>query len=472
MMRETVALLIPAFALGIFIVPRPFRLSRSSVAACAFALCLGIGFSSLTTMAFIEAGFGPATWSFVQLDVGVWACVLALGCWIRRGERAGAARPSGRGGTTAKGKTGRATFIDWILRAGFAATAVAALGAAIASSLALPHGEWDAWAIWNQHARFLFRGGDRDVWHALFAIEWAQPDYPLLVPAAVARQWAYAGRETILGPASIAIALGMTAVTFVVTAIDGRRAWIAGALTLGAGTFLAQIPSQTADVPLACFIVAALVAASGRLEIGFGPLTGTLVAGAASALAAWTKNEGIVFAMLMLLWAAVVAVRRGEQAILVGGLAGAAPVLAALAWFKLTLAPPSVLFAGQSIAAYVERLFDLDRQVTVTKAIAQHLMHWGAPYAPGTFALMGVAALWLAARGGPATRGRTAVVGLMLVSYYLVYMTTPLDLTWHVATSFDRLLVQLWPALVLTVFAAEPLSSGRPIIRDSRVQRV
>jgi hypothetical protein len=44
------------------------------------------------------------------------------------------------------------------------------------------------------------------------------------------------------------------------------------------------------------------------------------------------------------------------------------------------------------------------------------------------------------------------VLGLMLVSYYVVYVTTPFDITWHVTTSVDRLLVQLWPALVLTVF--------------------
>jgi hypothetical protein len=109
---------------------------------------------------------------------------------------------------------------------------------------------------------------------------------------------------------------------------------------------------------------------------------------------------------------------------------------------------------------YADRFFDLDRQALIARAIGQHLMQWGAPFAPGIFALMGGAAVWLAARGESATRGRTAVVGLMLVAYYLVYMATPLDVTWQVSTSFHRLLVQLWPSLVLTVFLAEP-STGR-----------
>ena len=45
-----------------------------------------------------------------------------------------------------------------------------------------------------------------------------------------------------------------------------------------------------------------------------------------------------------------------------------------------------------------------------------------------------------------------AVLGLMLLSFYFVYVLTPYEIEWHITTSFDRLLIQLWPALVLTVF--------------------
>jgi len=54
------------------------------------------------------------------------------------------------------------------------------------------------------------------------------------------------------------------------------------------------------------------------------------------------------------------------------------------------------------------------------------------------------------------------VLGLMLASYYVVYVTTPFDITWHVSTSIDRLLVQLWPALVLTVFLGLQSSDFSP----------
>ena len=40
----------------------------------------------------------------------------------------------------------------------------------------------------------------------------------------------------------------------------------------------------------------------------------------------------------------------------------------------------------------------------------------------------------------------------MLVGYFFVYMTTPIDLTFYLATSIDRLLLQLWPSALLALF--------------------
>jgi hypothetical protein len=85
--------------------------------------------------------------------------------------------------------------------------------------------------------------------------------------------------------------------------------------------------------------------------------------------------------------------------------------------------------------------------------MAQHLWRWGAPLA-GIIPLLALAAVWQSVVGG-AMRMMAAVVALMFVSYCLAYLTTPFDLTWHVTTSFDRLLVQVWPSLVLTVFFDE-----------------
>jgi hypothetical protein len=446
-MREALALLVPTLAVGVCLFPQGSPTTRNLVWAATSAMCLGIGFSSVTSTALIALGISPATTPFVLADVAIWAIVAGLGWWVKPPSRVptaaiarAACQPSGH--------------IDLFFRAAFATTVIVALVSVIVSSLIRPHGNWDAWAIWNQHARFLFRAGGSDLWRAMFAIEWSHPDYPLLLPASVARTWAYAGQETTLGPAMIATVLGMASVAFVVTALDGRRAWIAGALIVCGSMFLAQIPSQCADVPLACFIVATLAAAWGRQGIRLqqeSPRMSAMVAGASCAMAAWTKNEGLLFAVLLLMWAAVAAVRHRATGRLLWNIAGAAPVVIAIVWFKMTLAPTTDLLVGQSLQDYLDRLRDLHRHETVVRLMAAHLISWGAPVAVAIFPLMGLAAAGLAFRGGSTARSMTAVIGLMLLSYYMVYLTTPREIAWHISTSFDRLLVQLWPALVLTV---------------------
>ena len=52
--------------------------------------------------------------------------------------------------------------------------------AVIVASYNNPYGGWDAWAIWNLKARFLFFGIDDGAWAQMFAPEvvWNHPDYP------------------------------------------------------------------------------------------------------------------------------------------------------------------------------------------------------------------------------------------------------------------------------------------------------
>jgi hypothetical protein len=458
-MREILALLIPACAIGILVLPRPPRYGRSLIAAVTLAFCLGIGFSSLTSTALIIVlGISPATRGFVLADIAIWTSVGVLGWWIRRAKlRAHSWQPIAESlqpkAESLEPRAESLTPADWLLHAAFGLTAMAALAAVVMITLASPHGEWDGWAIWNQHARFLFRGGGSEAWRALLAVEWSHPDYPLLLPASVARVWAYAGHESILGPALISTTFGTASVALVVTALDGRRAWVAGTLMLGAHLFLTQVAAQCADVPLACFIVATLAVAFGNVFRipGPGSRVPAVVAGATSAMAAWTKNEGLVFALLMLLVAVIVAIHRRDGRQCLWAIAGATPVVIAIVWFKLALAPPSVLTEGLSLTVFTTRLFDLHRHMTVVTLMAEYMMRWSARLGVGVLPLVGLAAAWVAVRS-ERVRVMAAVVGLMLLSYYFVYVLTPFDISWHISTSLDRLLVQLWPSLVLTVF--------------------
>ena len=80
-----------------------------------------------------------------------------------------------------------------LLAIAFVAGLALAVVAAIANYCKSPLGDWDAWTIWNQRARFLLRGSEQ--WRQAFSPVFAHTDYPLLLPSSNARLWSYLGAE-------------------------------------------------------------------------------------------------------------------------------------------------------------------------------------------------------------------------------------------------------------------------------------
>ena len=254
MMGAVVGLLLPAVAVWLSILALQLhRAIGSRAVIVAVAGCAGLGLSSVSTMWLVALGvvIGPR---FVAADALLWIAIGAVAWWRLR--RHGLAC-EWRSGAPASAR--RLTTTDWLVRVLFGVVAVVAAATAVAEYIAAPHGQWDAWAIWNQKARFLFRGGDE--WTAVLAIDWSNPSHPLLVPTAVARLWAYAGAELTIVPAMLGVVFGAAIVAVVMGALDVRRtrAWIAGSVVLAPGTFVQQIVSQQADVPFALFMVSTLV---------------------------------------------------------------------------------------------------------------------------------------------------------------------------------------------------------------------
>src|SRR5215831_4143424 len=155
----------------------------------------------------------------------------------------------------------------WLARvstASFAIALIAALHRATLRVVAHPHGEgWDAFAIWNLHARFLFLGGShwRDGFNSM--IPWSHPDYPLLLPAAIAHFWSYLGHDDPLVPAMVGLIFAFSTLALLVSSLAslrGRNAAMLGGLALSSTPFFVeQGTSQYADVPLSFFILASLV---------------------------------------------------------------------------------------------------------------------------------------------------------------------------------------------------------------------
>jgi len=86
-----------------------------------------------------------------------------------------------------------------------------------------------------------------------------------------------------------------------------------------------------------------------------------MLSGFAASMAAWTKNEGLLFALIVL---AVCVVKRERVR---PWIAGALPGFLILGWFKLTLAPPSDL--QQPVTAIVAKILDPLRHLAVIHAL-------------------------------------------------------------------------------------------------------
>jgi hypothetical protein len=323
-----------------------------------------------------------------------------------------------------------------------------------------PHGDWDAWAIWNLRARFLYRGGDS--WRDTFtnAIAWSHPDYPLLVPGATARCWYYAGEETTLAPQVVAGLFTLATVGLLIATVGALRGrtqgYLAGIVLLGTFSFVELGHAQYADVPLGYLLLASL-----SLLIVHDHLAReswlALLAGLLAGFAAWTKNEGaLLAAALFVSRAALLLWTSGWRTCLREMLAfalGLLPLAALLAGFKLWLAPANDLLAGQDWSTTLAKLADGQRYLLILSQFAQFLLNIG-PYA---IPLLILYCLLLGRARDPRHRASIAqvwlILALALAGYFVVYLTTPWEsVLSHIQTSLDRLLLQLWPTFLLAFF--------------------
>jgi hypothetical protein len=423
----------------------PFLLT----AALSFSVALAL--SSATTYWFVALSGGLAPWH-APADALLWTSIGAVSWWTLRRGRTPPAHEAGPSSPPPP-----FTLSDWVARAAFGVVAAVALATVITEYQAAPHGQWDAWAIWNQKARFFFRSGGE--WNRFFAIPWSNPGHPILVSLSVARLWTYAGAELTVVPALLAGAIGAAIVAGIIGALDPRRAraWIAGAVVLAPGDFPYLVAAQTADLALALFVVATFIAMRrawttntsgdrmGRAQLG--------VAGVTAAAAVWTKNEGLVFIAAATVVVAWTTRRQARQA--AWWAMGAAPVLATALWFKLGVAPaipPEYLPQGQTTSGLFARLLSIDRHAFVASLVAPYGLRWGGPAAAGSLPIVLVAAAFAAAVRSRLSRTVMVAAAVMCASYYAVWVLSPLDTVWLVATTFDRLLMQLWPSLVLAAF--------------------
>jgi len=350
---------------------------------------------------------------------------------------------------------------SWLLALAFGALLAISCVRLVQMAIALPVGDWDAWAIWNLRAKFL--AGPAGAWRfALSPLASAHPDYPLLLSGFVARTWRAGGNmDPIVPPVTSLLFFGIL-LAFLVSAVALVRGTasglLAGLVTLCTTSLLVWAPAQYADIPLAVYYLGAIallfVDAVRAPPSGHWPL---FWAGLCTSFAAWTKNEGIVFlAIVGIVFCALSLWRRAGQTFSGAPwlLAGMVPGVLLMVWFKFFLAPAADPLARQGASGLLGVLV-LNRYAEIASGFFTNLLNLGSGVTHPLI-LLAVLAILMGRQVEERFRLTSIIaataLALVFLSYCAVLLVTPYGVAWQAQRSFDRLLLQVWPSVLLVSF--------------------
>jgi hypothetical protein len=460
------ALAVPVIAgmsLVLLVCPRLKLGITETLFVISLGIPVGFGVLSLVLFLWLVATNGQtkgATMLLVSVGVLLAAAAIAR---QRRGSRVSLDRSSNPEGGP-----------RWLAPA-LAFAVLMTIGVVVLTAIAQPHGGWDAWYTWNHRAIFMQHGGIH--WRDAFSAPEAgwNADYPLMTPGAVASGWLIFGRESLLVSNAIGLLFTIAPIGLLVSTVSFLRSRTQGLL---AGVLLAFSPqlavqgaAEQADIPLASFYLGAISLLGLYDSIG-GDGQWLVLSGALAGMAAWTKNEGLLFVLaLCFVRAAVVTFSSGWKAMLRQAVrfgAGLLPVLAVIVFFKLRVVDAgNDLVRNQSASAELQRLFAFGRYWYTSKTILAGVLDVGG--------WMFTIPVWLVMYlllAGVNTQRRERLpiatgaltLAVMMVGHFFVYVLTPHDLAWQIRGSLPRILMQLWPTAILTfLLVAKTIEEQREV---------
>jgi len=342
--------------------------------------------------------------------------------------------------------------------------------------LEFPTGAWDALAIWNIHAKFL-ASSMTGQWRGIYddILVHAHRDYPFLTPAFFAQAWVWMGTtSSILPPAFVTLLFSLGVPLLLFVALSLFRSTIMGVLAMGfllvSPAFLASTFLQYSDIPVGFFFLLSTVLLIYAETLN--GLTNTNVqhrglyalAGFSAGCAALTKNEGLHFLLVFVAaWFLQVLLRRKPRQEFRKGLvflAAAGFLLVPLGFHKAS-APTNELIGTQNTGS-LSKIIQASRHEAILASFAENISD------PKSLSLMVRAPtsrwhlfcglLFLLLVGIDEKRLRKtstsfvwSIAFFLWLGYYFIYLTTPSDLKWHLATSMERLQVQTFPLILLAI---------------------
>ncbi len=314
-------------------------------------------------------------------------------------------------------------------------------GLAITGPATAPkYGGWDAWTIWNLHARTLT---DAEHWRKMFQnVANGHPDYPLALPATLAFfMRLFSSADGYMIPFVFSMFVAISIPVLVYGEIERKSLPVAVvilAVFVVESYYIINSTTQYADALLSFFLLCAVVCVQYARDNTKFLMAAAVFAG----LCVWTKNEGaIVAGIFMALYAPVffsrAALRYTFPAI-------AFPLLVVFV-FKL-VCPVQNDLVREAGSSTMGLLLQGERWTTVFNFFADV---FNQRFAYSRWIVAAYLVLCVVKKRLPSQR--FLLVVFCAFAYFLVYIVTPKDLAWHLSTSAERLLFQLFPLLLYAV---------------------
>jgi len=328
------------------------------------------------------------------------------------------------------------------LRDGRAAWMLGIVAVLLVLALGSPTDEWDPRSIWMLHAKRIYLENSLYAQLDGYAI-FSHNDYPSLMPLWSATAARVVGHWNEIFPKAAATLLLLPPLLLIARSL--RAWWAAGLLAVAVlevgGRYLVD---GYMDAFLAVYVVAALaVAIQPRRDAAEGAWFNLAAYAALSAVLTLIKNEGAVLAILVGVVAVGTALLRDRR--MPWGLlaAFAVSMLPLLAW-KLAVAGADLgndLAQSDLKGQLLARLPELAPSVLILKALLR-----SAVWVPLVLLLV----LWARTWHVSAARAGLAVAAAYFAVLFAVYLSTPHDLAWHLATSAKRVAL---PVQLLLMYA-------------------
>ncbi len=339
-----------------------------------------------------------------------------------------------------------------------------------------PHGYIDAILVYNMKARLLFRGGED--WSNYYALmKWSGPElskleyadmifpqllnhsYPLLLSGFIAKTWYYINEDTTIVPIITTTLFTFSTIGLLYTSLSILRGksqgLLAALLLVGSPIFLQSGINQVADVPISFYYLSIIILFALNDRISENNKSLIVLAGLTAGLSAWTKNEGLMFVLLIFVASVLVNIPvNGLKSYLKTILPfaiGLIPVLIVIAYFKNYIVEPSYVFA-QGSSSIIDKLINPSRFLVVSKVFLKNLFIYNTG---AIFALF----VYYILLGSNVVIKQNVVVSTFLIVFILyitglftIYLISPLEPTSMITGSLKRLVTHIWPSVIFIFF--------------------